>query len=357
MRKLLIVLVCMMPIAAFAHHGHVNQFDATRLVEVSGVVTKLRFVNPHSYVEFDVTNADGDVEAWRCEMRAAYVLKRSGWTKEMFEPGTPITISGIMSRKEATGCYAETLAIGEQEAIGRYAQLGDKNADVATERPATTPWGAPNLAGDWAAEQMRPDTSVKPSYLGHPPGKGPNAKVGPGDTLTEAGQAAMDRLIASSNDGVGNLDCKPRSFVRDWVADQHTNLIEQEENKIMLKYGFMDSVRVVHLDVKEHPDNIEPSFVGHSIGSWEGDVLVVHTIGFEERLVVAGPRGPVGATSTEYNVTERFSVDNEAGTLTRSYVAQDPLYWTEGHQESGEQTILLADYPWEPYDCEDLAIE
>ena len=84
---------------------------------------------------------------------------------------------------------------------------------------------------------------------------------------------------------------------------------------------------------------------------------MVHTTGFEEKLVVAGPMGPVGATSDQYHVLERFSVDNEAGTLTRSYVAQDPAYWIDGHQEAEEQTILLADYPWEPYACEDLAIE
>jgi len=307
---------------------------------------------------FDVTSAEGEIEQWRCEMRAANVLKRSGWSKKMFEPGTPITITGIMSRKEATGCYAETLALGEQEAIGRYAQLEENKDDVKPERVAKTAWGAPNLAGHWAAEQMRPDTSVKPSYLGHPPGKGPGAKrPPPGSTLSEAGKAAMARMVASSEAGVGNLDCKPRNFVTDWIADQHTNLIEQEEDKITLKYGFMDVVRVVHLDMKEHPKNIEPSINGHSIGWWENDELVVQTTGFLERLVVAGPRGPVGSSSDQYNVTERFSVDHEAGTLTRRYVAQDPLYWSEGHRQSGEQTIFIADLAWEPYDCEDLAIE
>jgi hypothetical protein len=167
----------------------------------------------------------------------------------------------------------------------------------------------------------------------------------------------MARIVANADHGIGNLDCKPRSFVRDWITDQHTNRIEQEENKITLQYGFMDSVRVVHLDRKEHPKDIEPSFAGHSIGWWQDDELVVHTTGFAEALIVAGPRGPVGATSDQLDVTERFSIDNEAGTLTRRYVAKDALYWADGYQESGQQTIYLSDLPWEPYDCEDLAIE
>ena len=69
---------------AVAHHGAQSQFDQSKSLEVSGVVTKIRFVNPHSYVYFDVTNDDGTVDSWRCEMRAATVLKRSGWSADMF---------------------------------------------------------------------------------------------------------------------------------------------------------------------------------------------------------------------------------------------------------------------------------
>ena len=77
-----------------AHHGSAGQFDHSKTVEVSGVVKKIRFVNPHSYVYFDITNEDGSVDEWRCEMRAASVLKRAGWSEDMFEPGTIIDIVG-----------------------------------------------------------------------------------------------------------------------------------------------------------------------------------------------------------------------------------------------------------------------
>lgn len=360
------------PMVAVAHHGHNNQFDSTKEIEVSGIVTELRFVNPHSYVMFDVTNASGEVEPWRCEMRAANVLKRSGWTEDMFVPGTAITVNGIASRLEATGCYVETLALGDQEAIGRYDQLAENHDAVDGERAERTPWGAPNLAGNWAADQQLPDTSSTPSYqggpaggMGAPPegGGGPGGPGGPGaaqaggTTMSEAGLAAMARLQASGAEFGDTLSCNPRDFFSDWTFDQHTNLIVQEEDKITLKYGFMDTERVIYLDIKEHPKDIEPSFAGHSIGWWQDDVLVVHTIGFAEKLMTRGPT-VAGATSAErYHTTERFSVDQDAGTLTRSYVARDSLYWVEGHEETGEQTISLADYPWEPYGCEDLTVQ
>lgn len=368
-----------LPLVSVAHHGHNSQFDTSKEIEVSGIVTKLRFVNPHSYVMFDVTNASGEVEAWRCEMRAANVLKRSGWTEDMFEPGTAITVNGIASRKEATGCYVETLALGDQEAIGRYDQLAENHEAVDEGRAARTPWGAPNLAGNWAADQLLPDTSSAPSYQGGPPGRGAAGGMGAppegaaggmgapatggrgaaqagNTTMNEAGLAAMARLQAAGEEAGNTLDCNPRDFFSDWTFDQHTNLIIQEEDKITLKYGFMDTERVIHLDMKEHPKNIEPSFAGHSIGWWQDDVLVVHSIGFPEKLMSRGPT-IAGATSKDYHVTERFSVDQGAGTLTRSYVSYDSLYWVEGHEETGEQTIALADYPWEPYGCEDLTVQ
>ena len=53
--------LAVLPLAAgatLAHHGTNGQFDHSKSIEVSGIVTKLRFVNPHSYVYFDVTNSD-----------------------------------------------------------------------------------------------------------------------------------------------------------------------------------------------------------------------------------------------------------------------------------------------------------
>lgn len=344
----------MLPLTTLAHHGHNSQFDTTKEVSVSGVVTEIKFVNPHSYVLFDVTNSDGQVESWRCEMRAANVLKRSGWSEEMFEPGTPIDVYGIASRKEATGCYVETLALGERDVIGRYDQLVDNKGAVETERSATTPWGDPYIGGDWAANQRLYGSSGQPSFLGGPPMGG--APSDSGSILTDVGQAAMAEMQAAADLDTGRLDCKPRDFFLDWIFDQHSNRIVQEEDKITLKYGFMDTERVIYLDMSEHPKDVTPSFGGHSIGKWEDNVLVVDTIGFPQKLQSRGPR-IVGATSDQYHTVERFSVDSEAGTLTRSYVANDPLFWVDGHQESGEQTIFLADYPWEPYECEDLTVE
>jgi hypothetical protein len=384
MKKLLTVaaIAAALPGSVLAHHGHNNSFDVSKPVDVSGVITKLRFVNPHSYVYFDVTTESGEVENWYCEMRAANVMKRSGWTADMFEPGMPIRVEGIASRKSATGCYVETVTLGD-EVLNRYEQIEENKHEVVVDRASTTAWGDPNIAGDWAAKQLLADTSTQPSYAGGPPGRGGDAGGPPGGgrdgaaggpppgggrggrggasiELTDAGTKAMAELMKEREkigaNVAGRLDCKPRNLFSDWTFDQHTNRIEQEEDTIIFRYGFMDTVRTIHMDMKEHPANIEPSFTGHSIGSWEDDVLVIDTVGFPSELLIQGP-SVAGVTSDEFHVVERLTVDEEKGELTIAYTADDPKYWKEGQSQSGSSTVYVSDLAWEMYNCEDLTEE
>jgi hypothetical protein len=381
MKKLILLtaIASALPISALAHHGSNSQFDNTKPVNVSGVVTKIRFVNPHAYVYFDVTDKDGNVANWHCEMRAASALKRSGWSAEMFKPGTTITVDGVASRKEATGCYINTIALGDAEAISRYDQFEENKGEIDTNRADKTPWGDPNIAGDWAAQQRIPGAAAAGGGrgAGGPGAGGPGAEGrggerggrpggarggrGGGIELTDAGTAALAALTkAAEESGAGTsgntLDCKPRNFFSDWTFDQHTNLIVQEQDSITMKYGFMDTTRIIHMNMDKHPSSITPSFAGHSIGHWEDDVLVVDTIGFEEGLILRGPN-IAGAKSDQYHTIERISVDNEKGELTIAYEATDPLYWKEGQKESGSNTVYLSDLPWEPYNCEDLTVQ
>src|ERR1044072_8971211 len=72
--------------AVLAHHGIAN-FDLNKHIELTGVITDLAFVTPLSCLYLNVTGANGEVTPMRCEMRAATVLKRSGWTKELLAAG------------------------------------------------------------------------------------------------------------------------------------------------------------------------------------------------------------------------------------------------------------------------------
>ena len=344
-----VVVLVMIPFSGHSHHGTNGQFDASKIIQVTGVISDIAFVNPHAYVYIDVTNDDGETETWNCELRAASVMKRSGWRKEMFANGIRVDIVGVAARRDPLGCYVETISFNGGEPIERYAQIKENQITPDSTRPAVTKWGAPNFAGDWAATQRLVGPISGPNAMA-PIGRRSGGRI----ELTDSGIAALARLTASEGDNVtGRLDCTPRDFFADWIFDQHPNSVVQEEDKIVLNYGFMDTIRTIHIDLQEHPSDIEPSFGGHSIGKWDGDVLVVETIGFTE----GASRRNVHSSS--YRTVEKFSLQSENGkpVLMRSYQAYDPEYWTDGSILTGEQILYIADYPYEPYACDDRSVE
>jgi hypothetical protein len=98
--------------------------------------------------------------------------------------------------------------------------------------------------------------------------------------------------------------------------------------------------------VAAHPANITPTRAGHSVGRWENGVLVVDTVGFVPGVLSA----PV-LHSGRLHVVERFSLDPQTMTLTRRYVAEDPVY-LEG-QYTGSDTVRIADAPYAPDRCDE----
>ena len=89
---------------ASAHHGPGQYTDGTSIF-LTGVVTKQRFVNPHGYVYLDVETESGEIVPWRCEIRAATVLRRSGWSEDLLKPGTKITIEGSSDNDIPPVCF------------------------------------------------------------------------------------------------------------------------------------------------------------------------------------------------------------------------------------------------------------
>jgi hypothetical protein len=123
---------------ASAHHGFGN-FALNEDVELTGVITRLDFVNPHAWVHFEVTNADGTRTAHRCELRSATTLRRSGWTPAMFPAGMQITIQGSPDRSEPNACYVSTITFGDGSSLDRYGQRIEATPNVA--RAARLPSG------------------------------------------------------------------------------------------------------------------------------------------------------------------------------------------------------------------------
>jgi len=105
MRTKLATVVCIVGLAicgaaasVSAHHAFAAEFDAKKPVNFKGTVTKMEWINPHTWLHVDVKKADGTVENWAIEAGTPNVLFRRGFTKESLLPGTEVVIEGYQSK-------------------------------------------------------------------------------------------------------------------------------------------------------------------------------------------------------------------------------------------------------------------
>src|SRR5690606_22478153 len=86
------------PAAAMAHHAFASEFDVNRPVELEGVVTELRLINPHSWITIEVTGEDGEKTEWMFEGGSPNALVRRGITRQAVPIGSELIVKGFQAR-------------------------------------------------------------------------------------------------------------------------------------------------------------------------------------------------------------------------------------------------------------------
>src|SRR5689334_50427 len=87
---------------ALAHHSFDTEYDTKKTATISGVVTKLDWVNPHAFVYIESKDPAGKVKTFKIEMGPPYSLVRQGWKKEMVKIGDKITVEGACMAKDGS---------------------------------------------------------------------------------------------------------------------------------------------------------------------------------------------------------------------------------------------------------------
>jgi hypothetical protein len=103
-----------------AHHGFSVEFDKDSPLTLTGVVTKMEFMNPHIYFYVDVKGKDGKVVNWAFEGGPPNVIYRQGWRKDTLKPGDLVTVKGFRA-KDGThlgACATVTLPDGREISAG-----------------------------------------------------------------------------------------------------------------------------------------------------------------------------------------------------------------------------------------------
>jgi len=111
-----------------AHHAFAAEYDGDKTFELEGTVTKARWVNPHSWLYFDVRSSDGSVTNWGVELAAPNALASKGIAKTDLATGAKVHVKGFLSKAGGPFGYASSITLSD----GRSFQTG----------------GAPNTPGN-----------------------------------------------------------------------------------------------------------------------------------------------------------------------------------------------------------------
>lgn len=96
-----------------AHHSFAAEFDIKRPVKLRGTVTKMDWINPHSWIHIDVKDPGGTIVSWMVEGGSPNALLRLGFTKSALPPGSEVVVEGFQAKD------------GSNRAVGQFVAFAD----------------------------------------------------------------------------------------------------------------------------------------------------------------------------------------------------------------------------------------
>ncbi len=298
-------LVLAAPVSA--HHSDAG-VDMESTVTIEGTVKEFAWRNPHVYVIVESLQSGEPVD-WEIQMGPVHTSTRRGWTRDSLSPGDQVSIQanvfangrpyGLLRSLEKDG-----LLVGEG---GLAAVLAAQEGEGETP-PATS------LAGIWRA-----DITKTKRYPG-----GFDGFYQAQLTLTDAGRAAQAAYDPLSRENPESTCAgRPTPSMLDSTSIYMMEIDLSQQDEVVIIRGEEGHTRMVYMDGREHPDPGERFAMGHSIGWWQDDTLVVDTANFVDH------RSPyqIGVPSSgQKHVIERYRLAVDGTYMDAMYILEDPEY-------------------------------
>lgn len=121
--------------------------------------------------------------------------------------------------------------------------------------------------------------------------------------------------------------CKPSGGPRQWLTPYGAEIVEipDLDRIYIFDIGGPHTYRIIYMDGRDHPTDFEPTYYGHSVGSWEGDTLVIDSVGYNERFWMDRGQSP---HTKDLHMVERLT-RTSLSTMTYQITVDDPNVYTE----------------------------
>jgi hypothetical protein len=146
--------------------------------------------------------------------------------------------------------------------------------------------------------------------------------------------------------------CKPSGGPRQFITPGGVEFVDMPDLSTIyiVDQAGPYTYRIIYMDGRPHPKDLKPSYYGHSVGRWEGDTLVVDSVGFNERFWFERQGAP---HTDQLHLTERFTrldmnnmkielTIDDPGAYTRTWTTGFFLRWTSGEATETIEYICQA---------------
>jgi hypothetical protein len=297
-----VIATVLLALPVSAHHSGAMYQESE--IGLEGVVTKIDWVNPHIYISIETDEG----EIWMIEGTPPAVMRKNGWTPESVVTGDAVLVTARPHKDPDRRLAAGRTVLKED---GTQLVFGPNNpGSVASQPPPAIT--AEGFSGNWL-----PPLGF--SLYGQLAGDGR-----PTTGLTEKGIAALESYdpldVSAENYQCGGGLPAPYTSLLPLLMS-----IEIGEEETLIRVEGQATNRTVHMNVDSH-DGAERALHGHSIGWWDGDVLVVDTTHFTPSEVGHGRGLPSGPLK---HVVERFELNEAKTRLIYTFWVADPEYRSE----------------------------
>ncbi len=276
---------------ASAHHS-VSMFDTSQEILIEGKVARFDWVNPHMYLIVETVGPDGKTALIEGEGLGITQALVDGLDRDALKPGTPVVVRANPNR----GGWGKQVRIQDVTT-----QDGVIHPFYAANRRTRTLTPAESIEGHWAPARAALGAAF-----------GAMARW----PVTTAAREVQAKLEA---DGKCMTEPTPVLSILDELRT-----IDVDGDRVVLRFDNTgDHVeRIVHMNA-QHPANVQPSVHGHSEGRWEGETLVIDTIGFEPNLSGVALNIP---SSAGKHTVERLTLTDDKLRVRYEVTIEDPMY-------------------------------